>query len=60
MSTVIAGDLLLDARSARAAAPPWQHLICSRYGDAHVSFLSRRGNAQMGMLDGKVAIVTGA
>ncbi len=31
-----------------------------RYGDADVSFLVPRGNAQMGMLDGKVAIVTGA
>src|SRR6476659_8448658 len=31
-----------------------------RYGDADVSFLAGGRNAQMGMLDGKVAIVTGA
>src|SRR3954463_9640105 len=31
-----------------------------RYGDVDVSFLAGGRNAQMGMLDGKVAIVTGA
>src|SRR6476659_249433 len=31
-----------------------------RYGDVNVSFLAGGRNAQMGMLDGKVAIVTGA
>jgi len=46
--------LLLATRSAA-----WQRAIGARYGDAHVSFLSPWGDAQMGMLDGKVAIVTG-
>src|SRR5690349_12272843 len=42
----------------------WQRTIGARYGDAHVRFLPQfshpQENAQMGMLDGKVAIVTGA
>src|SRR5690349_15935209 len=54
-----------DARSRSCRRPfvpcaPWHRRSRPRYGDAHVSFLVGGGNAQMGMLDGKVAIVTGS
>src|SRR4029079_14514113 len=50
----------MTACSPILALGPWHGLSGPRYGDANVSSLGSRGNAQMGMLDGKVAIVTGA
>src|SRR5436309_412124 len=51
--------MTLVSTAIRSCAP-WHRQSRPRYGDAHVSFLVGRGKAQMGMLDGKVAIVTGS
>ena len=52
--------MMLVSTAIRPLDPPWHTVEIPRYGDANVSFLAGGRNAQMGMLDGKVAIVTGA